>query len=299
MSLTDPPSARRRGFTLIELLVVIAIIAILIALLLPAVQQAREAARRSSCKSNLKQIGVALHNYHDVHGSLPIGALDQGANNEAWGWGASILPQVEQSPLFENLGVTRRTLRQVLADGTDRNLTRTVLTVYKCPSDTSGDRLEDRDFDGNGAPTGWTVAASNYVGVAGNNDVETINNDGVLFRNSSVKFRDITDGLSNTFAVGEREEFCKAAAWVGNRNPTGSGWKGPDYTTGHTGEGRVINGTTTASNDTCTESFSSKHTGGAQFVLADGSVKFVSENIDVVTYRLVSRRNDGQVATLP
>ncbi len=93
-------TSTRRGFTLIELLVVIAIIAILIALLLPAVQQAREAARRSSCKNNLKQIGVALHNYHDTFRSFPCGAMNLGGNNrEGWGWAALILPQMDQAAL--------------------------------------------------------------------------------------------------------------------------------------------------------------------------------------------------------
>ena len=106
---------RKQGFTLIELLVVIAIIAILIALLLPAVQQAREAARRTQCKNNLKQIGIALHNYHDIYGMFPIGAQDCIASNcpegpgnyEMYGWGASILPQIDQAPLYDQLQIGR------------------------------------------------------------------------------------------------------------------------------------------------------------------------------------------------
>ena len=117
---------RKRGFTLIELLVVIAIIAVLIALLLPAVQQAREAARRSTCKNNLKQIGLALHNYHDIYKMFPIGAQERPAaygadangntgpgNYESWGWAASMLPQIDQAPLFDSMDVSNRTLSEV------------------------------------------------------------------------------------------------------------------------------------------------------------------------------------------
>ena len=135
----------RRGFTLIELLVVIAIIAVLIALLLPAVQQAREAARRSQCQNNLKQVGLALHNYHDIHNQFPMAFIRASdvARTEGWGWGAMILPQLEQGNLYDTLGVSRYRLTDVLA-GMKPDLAtvaqrtaifQTRLSVYICPSD--------------------------------------------------------------------------------------------------------------------------------------------------------------------
>lgn len=231
----------RAGFTLIELLVVIAIIAILIALLLPAVQQAREAARRSSCKNNLKQIGLALHNYHDTYNMFPMGGYRGNTNEESWGWGAYLLPQLEQQTLFDQIQVNNLRLTQVMADPNLRTFTATPLTVFICPSDTGrngimdGPRLNSssgRHFNGlSGVGTGFRVGKSNYIGVCGYGDVsrfdgQTRRPDGILYLNSSIRFRDITDGTSNTFAVGERDYFCHQGAWVGNRNPRGGGPQG-------------------------------------------------------------------------
>ncbi|MDQ3331585.1 MAG: DUF1559 domain-containing protein, partial [Planctomycetota bacterium] len=170
----------RRGFTLIELLVVIAIIAVLIALLLPAVQQAREAARRAQCQNNLKQIGLALHNYHDVSNQFPMAFIRAStvANTEGWGWGAMILPQLEQGNLFDRLGVTQYRLTDVLAglkpdlaSVQDRTtIFQTRLPVYICPSD-SNDGLvpAQKDFrNGLGTSAGglgnFRPAISNYMG---------------------------------------------------------------------------------------------------------------------------------------
>lgn len=280
---------RKRGFTLIELLVVIAIIAILIALLLPAVQQAREAARRTQCKNNLKQIGLALHNYHDVFLTFPIGAQVAGANEEMWGWGASILPQIEQQNLYNELGVSSQRLRNVLADPVLRLVLQTPLPAFICPSDPGGELMDGgrlnggsgRNMRGNGgAPGGFRVAKSNYIGNCGYNDVNRQNNNGkrgVFHVGDNYKIRDIVDGTSNTIAVGERTTFCASGTWSGNRNPTGGGPQGADYTLGrvsvpiNVGDNR---------NHWCTEGFDSTHTGGAQFLLCDGSVHFISENID-------------------
>src|SRR5688500_480674 len=152
------PVPRRRGFTLIELLVVIAIIATLIAILLPAVQQAREAARRTQCKNNLKQIGLALHNYHDIQLTFPPGFIRDGvANSDGWSWGAAILPQLEQAPLYDLLGVSRYRLRDVLAGSNPALATvaqrsaalQTHVPVYVCPSDPNeGIAHADRHFQG-------------------------------------------------------------------------------------------------------------------------------------------------------
>lgn len=300
---------RQRGFTLIELLVVIAIIAILIALLLPAVQQAREAARRTQCRNNLKQIGLALHNYHDVYGSLPANFWRHGTSNfsnnnfwnesnnrECYGWAVSILPQIDQGPLFNRLDVNAFHLSQTLA-GTNpaltpteaRDLLQTRIPAYVCPSDPNdGLAHQNRHFGGGiGTNAGnlgnWRPGLSNYVSNRGTRDQAQQRNDthGAFFHNSNIKFRDFDDGTSNTFIVGERETpNCRAATWVGVRNPRGSGTRGIFQHTAHARA--LINSPVQpwSANKGCGESFASMHVGGSQFVFGDGSVKFISENID-------------------
>jgi prepilin-type N-terminal cleavage/methylation domain-containing protein len=295
--------SRRRGFTLIELLVVIAIIAILIALLLPAVQQAREAARRAQCKSNLKQIGIGLHNYHDVFGVLPPGTVPQrtGANNnrvmanyESWGWSALILPYIDQAPLAEELDLSGRTLNEVLVAANTAgtlNATFPPLAAYQCPSDTTGPRLKNgmvrTHFNGLSAiGNGWRPPTLNYPGSTGDpaGDLRAPRQQnhreprGIFYNGSKVKFRDVNDGTSNTFMVGEREKRCGSGVWMGSRNPDGNGTHGNDY---HIARVRmVLNDPVSTGNDNCTDGFSSVHVGGAHFLLVDGAVKFISENID-------------------
>lgn len=286
-----------KGFTLIELLVVIAIIAILIALLLPAVQQAREAARRTQCKNNLKQLGLALHNYHDIHNTFPQGCAaryngnDVVGNYESWGWTASILPLIEQAPLFNNLDVNKRTLSEALSSVTTddaRNGLFPPIAAYQCPSDTTGPRLQAgmvrNNFGGgvSGTPTSWRPPTTNYVGMIGLSQIRVPNDQtdrrprGMFYSSSKVRMRDITDGTSNTIMAGERQKDAGAGSWIGNRNPDGQGAHGNDY---------VIGSGWTAINDDAGDiynyrmGFSSKHEGGSQFVLADGAVRFISENI--------------------
>lgn len=318
--MSRPITGRRaRGFTLIELLVVIAIIAILIALLLPAVQQAREAARRTQCKNNLKQLGLALHNYHDIFLVFPAGAIPAPANggpgfvanDEHWGWMAFILPQMDQAPLFDSLRINELRLSQVPAalglTTTDQfNAAFPPLTTFQCPSDTTGPRLvggmRRQHFDGNGFPGGGTFRppTSNYIGVAGYKDINRPNNyrnnpnEGVLFNRSRIAIRDITDGTSNTLCVGERDKRCGAGTWIGNRNPGGGGTHGADYQFGRISV--LLNDPVNTGSQRCTDGFSSKHEGGAQFLMCDGSVTFISENIDFrnITDTSIGWRNHGQ-----
>ena len=192
---------RKHGaFTLIELLVVIAIIAVLIGLLLPAVQRVREAANRIKCSNNLKQMGLALHNYVDSYGRFPP-AYAAADVDPGWGWGSILLPFLEQTPLYGALAVPTR----IFGDGQNpalpvtntSPLTQLPLPLFRCPSDTGPDLNSFR----------LNFAMSNYRAVAGATDyaIFTANQDtgGVLFQNSKIRITDITDGTSNTLALGE------------------------------------------------------------------------------------------------
>ncbi len=308
---------RQRGFTLIELLVVIAIIAILIALLLPAVQQAREAARRTQCKNNLKQIVLAIHNYHDIFNAFPMGDAgrfngnDVIPNYESWGWPAAILPQIEQANLFNNIGVNTRTLSEALQSVTTNGARDQLfpgLPAFQCPSDTTGERLQAgmtrQHFGGgvSGTPTSWRPPTTNYIGMIGIADTRVPNdlNDrrprGMFFRLGKMRFRDITDGTSNTIFVGERDQLGGAGSWIGNRNPDGSGPHGADYVLGNAWA--RINDPNSTQNYYRRTGFASKHTGGAQFLFGDGTVRFLSDNIDhnlQQVSRTVPRNNNTAV----
>ncbi len=283
---------RHRGFTLIELLVVIAIIAILIALLLPAVQQAREAARRSTCKNNLKQLGLAMHNYHETYKMFPPdNTFTRGkigtSSIEAWGWGTYLLPFLDQAPLFKNMGVSSRTLDKMLGTSA-KTYAQTSLPVFLCPSDDSQVLNLKRAFNNN-----FHVATSNYVANHGCrwSQPDQRNRDPMGIFNvtpNPIRLRDITDGPSNTIAIGERAyNPCKAAVWVGTRNYNGNGDIGNRH---HLA---VVQGSNTRINSPnaggCRESFNSKHVGGAQFLFCDGRVQFLSENINF--------RNQNRCAT--
>ena len=192
---------RRRGFTLIELLVVIAIIAILVALLLPAVQQAREAARRAECKSKLKQLGVALHNYHDVHSVFPgneVGCVkNPGATArrcwEGWSGIAMLLPFLDQAPLFESANFNTYWNRNQTINGqNNRTVSTTMLTALLCPSDPTA-----RKWTGNSAPTSYMLSAGPVSAW------HRPHGPGPFSRESSKRSRDFTDGMSNTILAGE------------------------------------------------------------------------------------------------
>jgi prepilin-type N-terminal cleavage/methylation domain-containing protein len=317
--MTQPKQQPTRfGFTLIELLVVIAIIAVLIALLLPAVQQAREAARRAQCKNNLKQIGLALHNYHDTHLVFPMGNGFDGAagpySSTGWGWAAFLLPYLEQGNLAQQMNMSALSLHQVLVNPSLNHLTQTHLPVFRCPSDTGPDLNDRRSmndtpeyqaaFQSAGRPP--HIATSNYVANHGIivRDTRDIHRDGLpgpwgaFFGMSRTGIRDLTDGTSNTFLVGERDyELCWAGTWAGPRAITARGERGIRAIYGQ-GGGAKINDPTMGPNNfaICNHGFSSMHPGGAHFVLGDGSVRFVSENIDF--YIDNSLRNNPRQPTL-
>ncbi|MEO1993640.1 MAG: DUF1559 domain-containing protein [Planctomycetaceae bacterium] len=303
----------RRGFTLIELLVVIAIIAILVALLLPAVQQAREAARRTQCKNNLKQMGLALHNYHDVYRVFPPGNVHKAGSQRssslaAYGWATFILPFMDMQNMFDQLDVNQRDLDLALRNPQGKSLAQQVLTAYRCPSDSSPDLNTKRSFNN---PYKLSVATSNYLGVIGTRwatpyQVVVNGRDpwGMLFGDSKVRIRDVVDGTTNTLFIGERDIECRAGVWIGVRNYQGNGNIGNRQHLGRTFH--KINHPNPAR---CEEGFSSAHSGGAQFLLVDGSVRFVNDTIQSNTrsstwvrpensmgiYQRLGRRNDKLV----
>ncbi len=289
------------AFTLVELLVVIAIIAILIALLLPAVQAAREAARRTQCSNNFKQIGIALHNYHSSQGSFPNGEIyihhqhnaHSGNNYYGAGWGTRILPYMEQLELSDRYRVEDAEWgvygRQTVNLGLNR------IKSYVCPSDFQDEALDV------GAIWGSRILwwKTNAAGVAdsishwkpGNHNVNqcpVIDGNGMLMNLTTIRVRDVFDGTSNTLMVGEmtggEPGSKKGWTWVHfNIKSTASGINGPGTIPG---EGVL--------NRTGFDSFSSYHPGGCHFQLADGSVRFISENIDVVTLASLTTRRGGE-----
>ncbi len=313
---------RRSGFTLVELLVVIAIIGILVGLLLPAVQAAREAARRMQCSNNLKQLGLSLHNYESAFRKLPPGWIASqglmytsatagtgGDGQGNWGWPMFVLPFIEQKNLYDALKVGED-MRVVLDDPLRLPLMQKPLATFRCPSDTAPDLNDRRQLAGYSA-TIRRVATSNYVGwnsgsqgwIPGDTAAPQ-QRKGIMAMNSATKFGEINDGLSNTFAVGERmyKNFqppasafvvrCAAAVVVGNEwnNNRNNSRRNPRYGNTNTlgmSEGHInsiFTGSPTSpganGNSICARGAASYHVGGAQFALADGSVHFVSESID-------------------
>jgi prepilin-type N-terminal cleavage/methylation domain-containing protein len=342
-------SKRHKGFTLIELLVVIAIIAILIALLLPAVQQAREAARRTQCKNNLKQFGLALHNYHDVYNTFP--RFVQGSRYDGTGDGwrsfsahAMILPYIDQAPLYNKIDFNLNACCEsggAAGGNNDALLNAVRISAFMCPSDSPPQNM--------GAPNNYAVCMGPNTGFDA--DVNQGQQNGIFNRHQWCGISDIKDGTSNTIAVGEilttdqggavgsqaelskvrdggggtggHSEYANPRHWPAitktdadtwgaafgavtniNGNRVGDKWfhgepgrtafntllnPNSPYPNGswHCGGCHYDGGTLIAAR--------SSHTGGVQVLLADGAVRFISENIDWSTYQALGGRNDGVV----
>lgn len=288
----------RPAFTLIELLVVVAIIAILIALLLPAVQQAREAARRAQCKSNIRQITLALHNYHEVHSIFPSGQYfckpgtacgDRQSFAPGWGWSASLLPYVDQASLYHRLDFSRS-----LRHAPHVELLATGLAVFQCPSDAtrrsgvppSGfahrpERLATTNYCGNGGSFGFSFEAPALA----QNEQQT---NGLFGRDSARRMRDVTDGLSNTILMGEviHYNFPWDATLYGHWDPP-SGTACCTLSLVRQGS-HPLNPGWNATIDQQRHSFSSLHVGGAHFGMSDGSVRFISDAVDTTSRQLNS-----------
>ncbi len=287
---------RQRAFTLVELLVVIAIIGSLVALLLPAVQSSREAARRSQCQNNLRQIGVAMHNFHAATGRFPPGFVSRTATTDSeglgpgWGWAAHLLPQLEEGNLQVHLD------KEILDPvHTDVRVTR--LPVLLCPSDVE-EKLTFDVVDENGAVL-TTLAFANYVGVGGTFEVTGFpdTGNGVLVRNRRFSTAHITDGTSKTLMVGERgSRRSPQTTWVGAvtnssvppLNPTYD-TEGPPVmvltNTGEALEGRVPNNALDHVEDS-----NSEHADGVNFLFCDGSVRIISNQINPRVWQALGTR---------
>ena len=291
----------RSGFTLVELLVVIAIIAILIALLLPAVQAAREAARRTQCSNNLKQIGIALHNYHSAYGVFPPawGWRADGNHHNSWAWSAKILPYVEEDTVHQMIDYdyTYNTLENMEA-------LKQFTPLYQCPSAPANVLCTCCGI----IPGHEDVAETNYSAIpthlpvfrawAGEPDTDESDATGVIYGHSRTEIGDIYDGSSNTLMVGETD--------TSEDDPTRFNpvyfpkWCGPN---GACRFGKIwpaVNVITTAfginSDATYEDSgVQSHHPGGAQFTFADAHVSFISESIDQATLEALTTRKWGEV----
>jgi len=322
--------SRKKGFTLIELLVVIAIIAVLVSLLLPAVQQAREAARRSQCKNNLKQIGLALHNYHESLRVFPPGYVDRNGNpnitpdqdlGPGWGWCSFLLPYMEQTNLYNQIN-----FNQGVGVGSNVQVSQTPLPAFQCPSDSTF-QATFAVYDSSFTTPIATVASSNYLGCngwiecfngAGGNPQPGPGADGLagtfgaagvglFYRNSKNSAASISDGLSNTIAVGERSTNHSPGTWTGavtgGRCPAWMAVQppapyspppGPPYDNADFGEALILahcNATHLPSADFPIfdpDTFYSFHSGGAHFLLADGSVRFISSFVNGPTYQYLA-----------
>ena len=353
-------AASRHGLSLIELLVTIAIIGILIALLLPAISATRESARRVQCTSQLRQIGIGLNAYHDALGTFPPGYVagnsESNRDGKGWGWGALLLPFVEQRVLADQLNTSWQSFDAVAADIEQAPFLRSNVDLYLCPSDTGGGeshrfrsiilqsemRAENslvqrspRELDATETvmahvfipprrprykppqrlpknqiitaqpvPVPARIAKSNYVGSFGSEwksqrqdwDNKDFEGNGLFGRNSAVTVSKIIDGTSKTLAVGERCMRNYAAAWAGSNS-----WKGCGFADNQRVVGTAfypINDAPINQNIDCdgrgSANFSSNHYGGATFLFADGSVRFLPQELELGIFQNLAQRNDRE-----
>jgi prepilin-type N-terminal cleavage/methylation domain-containing protein/prepilin-type processing-associated H-X9-DG protein len=272
-----PP--KRHAFTLIELLVVIAIIGVLMGLLLPAVQKVREAANRTRCLNNLKQIGLACHNYHNASESLPPGYQATAvfpATTRGWGWAAYLLPYIEENNLFASLNLAQPVESSAGIQA--------MVKIYLCPSDVTPTGAFGVV---NGAGTTVTNAGpSSYAACVGSDasGVEDLTGDGVFYRNSKTRFSDILDGTSNTILIGERSWIYGQHIWAGAINNAVSlrSLQNPNPPGGATSAvsqclilAHAHLNNATSDPDGGMDDFSSNHPGGSNFLFGDGSVRFI------------------------
>lgn len=296
----------RRAFTLVELLVVIAIIGILIALLLPAVQAAREAARRMQCANNLKQLGLGMHLYNDANKRLPPGGLSGvGHPNTMHSLFVFLLPYMEQAAAYGQMD-----LSLPMTVSPNQEIAEAVGPTFICPSYSGGIKsvatLADdaaNDITNYAGVMGSTKKTHGFTRLDSESLCGTFYDDGLLYPESAVQMRDISDGTSSTLAIGERthglRSWTRGASYDGSRN-------NPSWFCVASAKNVVwpINPDEQAVcyddcpfGQTCTFNdvyFGSQHPGGAQFVFADGSTHFLNDAIDMATYKALATRNGGE-----
>lgn len=327
-------AASRRGFTLVELLVVIAIIGVLVGLLLPAVQSARESARRSSCTNNMKQVGLALHGFHDAKKSFPpafTATTDPPTGTSNWrtmtvtpsyfepGWSffAFILPFMEQGTLHDQLDLT---LPIMNGTNDEARSDAAVVQAYICPSDTAPRLIDVLDFGPSSSATVLSGAGTlitkapvtSYAGVLGRNDhEETGFFNGVFFRNSRIKIGQITDGASKTVCLGERMSRMAEGTWLGSIPDSevvhADGWwqrlgyshRSQNYRPTNVHTACHIRSSKPNQADNSPSGFFSPHANGCNFLNADGSVRLITDEVSLDTFRALATRAGGEVDAIP
>jgi prepilin-type N-terminal cleavage/methylation domain-containing protein/prepilin-type processing-associated H-X9-DG protein len=319
----------RRGFTLIELLIVIAIVAVLIGLFLPAVQKTREAAQRLRCRNNLRQIGIALHAWHDRYGRFPPGysslsatggPIDAADAGPGWGWAAHLLADLEQSALYAQIDFSRPITHPA------HDAVRVVpVPLLRCPSDLRDDQIPASDF-APGSSFAGPLARSHYVACYGNMpflgespavlsrhlpgvDAVTgasFDSRGMFFRNSRTRIADIADGTSQTLAVSEKSGRNTMCSWVGAI--PGARWASVNDVTSYGGVpanlaaamtlGHACQQHPPSSGAGVAEDFSSQHLSGCNVLFADGSVHAVGQTVNMRVYPFTASMADGRALAI-
>lgn len=307
----NPFRRSRSAFTLVELLVVIAIIGILVGLLLPAVQAAREAARRMSCSNNMKQLGLAMHNYEGTVKKLPFGWDQRGAM-----WSTMVLPYIEQKNIFDNLIFQESGPGNWDSGSFNTTACGTEISTFICPSSPINRHIDNQSIPGRvpcsyrGNAGSESTSDDDSTMVAGTKSLQSINQNGIFYACSAVKFGDVTDGLSNTIFIGESQtapNFSKDGNamdfwYIGSPQADpcqcNNSNNGTEFTEacGSTYERLNLRKQNPAATGYLMEMvFGSYHTGGAMMAMGDGSVRFLAETIDLPTLRGLGSRNGGEV----